>query len=993
MSHPFDRDDPAVPGRPSGRPVAVPGSGAPRRPRRVLLATVATLGLLFVVASIFTSLWTDRLWFASVDQGSVFNTLLLTRTLLFVVAGLLLSCIVCLNIWIAQRVAPQLPRARPADPVVRYREVLAPVRRRVLLVVFALLFVLAGSVASGAWRTYLLWRNRVPFGVVDQYFGRDIGFFVFDYPFWRFVLSFGFVALGLGLLATVLTSYVYGAISTEGKGNRVSGAAQVHLSVLLGLFLLLKAVAYWLDRYGLAFSEGRLFTGISFTDANARIPSKNILMVIALICAVLLFANVVRRSFLLPGIGLGLLVVSAVLVGGVWPAVLQSFQVRPSEPAKEGPYIERNISATRDAFDVAGVEVQDYNAATDVPPTQLTATAESLPGTRLLDPTLVSPAFEQLQQVRGYYSVPTTLDVDRYLLEGEDQPQDVVVAARELNLDGLPEASRNWSNDHTVYTHGYGVIAARGNARTSEGEPVWIERDIPPTGQLVIDQPRIYFGEQSPEYSIVGQPDGADAREVDTPRGTDTSDSSDFTYDGGGGVSVGNVFTQALYALKFDEPNILLSGLVNENSKILYDRSPGERVAKVAPWLTVDGDPYPAVVDGRIVWIVDGYTTASTYPYAEQTSLRDATSDTLTAGNAITALPNDQVNYMRNSVKAVVDAYDGTVDLYEWDAEDPVLKAWEGAFPGLVQPKDAISEDLLAHLRYPEDLFKVQRQILSTYHVTDAQSFYKSDEAWKIPEDPAVESSSALQPPYYLSVQRPGQDAPSFALTSVYLPTSRQNLASFISVNSETTSQGYGEMQILQLPADTQVQGPSQIANVFQSDPGVSQALLPFKSNNVLSLGNLLTLPVGDGLLYVQPVYVQRTASEGSYPVLQYVLATFGDKVGFGPSLDDALRMALGLEPVDGGGTGTEPGTGTSGSSTADELLAQAEQAYEDAQAALAEQDLATYQEKIEEVQRLVQQAREVLANQEEGGGGPPSDGPSPTPPESPSVSPSPAGG
>jgi uncharacterized membrane protein (UPF0182 family) len=439
----------------------------------------------------------------------------------------------------------------------------------------------------------------------------------------------------------------------------------------------------------------------------------------------------------------------------------------------------------------------------------------------------------------------------------------------------------------------------------------------------------------------------------------------------------------------------LLSGLVNENSKILYDRAPGERVAKVAPWLTVDGDPYPAVVDGRIVWIVDGYTTASTYPYAEQTSLRDATSDTLTEGSAIAALPNDQVNYMRNSVKAVVDAYDGTVDLYEWDPEDPVLKAWQAAFPGLVLPREDISAELLAHLRYPEDMFKVQRQILSTYHVTDPQIFYNADEAWKVPEDPSSTSSSALQPPYYLSVQRPGQEAPSFALTSVYLPNSRQNLAAFISVNSETTSEGYGEMQILQLPADTQVQGPSQIANVFQSDPGISAALLPFKQsdNTVLSFGNLLTLPVGDGLLYVQPVYVRRTASEGSYPVLQYVLATFGDKVGFGPSLDDALRMALGLDPVDGGGTGTDPGTGSPGTGTADELLAQAEQAYEEAQAALAEQDLATYQEKIEEVQRLVQQAREVLADQEEGGGGSPSDGPSPTPSESPSVSPSPAGG
>ncbi len=979
MSHPYQRDNPGSAGRRPGGSVAAPAGS--RRGRRVLLATAATLAVLFLFASVFTSIWTDRLWFASLDKSNVFNTLLLTRVLLFLVAGALLASVVCLNVYIAYRVAPHLPRGRANDPVTRYREVLAPVRKRVLLVLFALLFVIAGSVAAGSWRTFLLWRNGGSFGTPDEFFGRDIGFFIFEYPFIRFLLSYGFVALGLAIVAAAVTHYVYGSITTEGRGNRVNGAAQVHLSVLLGLFLLLKAGAYWMDRYGMAFAEGQLFTGISYTDANARIPSKEILLVIALICALLLFANVVRRSFLLPGIALGLLIVSAVLIGGVWPAIMQSFQVRPSEADKEAGYIERNIAATREAFAVADVTVRDYDADTAVPPTQLTDAAESVPGTRLLDPTLVSPAFEQLQQVRGYYSVPTTLDVDRYELEDSQLPQDVVVAARELNLDGLPDSQRTWTNDHTVFTHGYGVIAARGNARTSEGEPVWVERNIPPVGQLDIEQPRIYFGEQSPEYSVVGRAGESQPVEVDIPRGSnievaagaEASESTDvetFTYDGEGGVGIGNLFTQSLYALKFDEPNILLSGRVNENSKILYDRDPAQRVAKVAPWLIVDGDPYPAVVNGRIVWIVDAYTSATTYPYAEQTSLRDATSDTLTEGSSINPLPNDQVNYLRNSVKAVVDAYDGTVDLYEWES-DPVLAAWEGAFPGLVLPREEISDELLAHLRYPEDMFKVQRQILSRYHVSNPLTFYGGDEVWKIPEDPASNTGELLQPPYYLSVQRPGQEQPQFALTSVYLPNSRENLAAFISVNSETRSEGYGKMQILQLPADTQVPGPSQVANQFQTDTGVSDVLLPFKQNQstVLSFGNLLTLPVGDGLLYVQPVYVRRTAAAGSYPVLQYVLATFGDKVGFGTGLDEALRMALGLEPAPEGSTGTGGG-GNAPVGTADQLLAQAETAYEEAQAALADSDLATFQEKIDEVQSLVEQARAELARQDAGATG-----------------------
>ena len=983
MSHPFD---PAAAGRSPGRPVAVPRSGGSRRPRRVLLATVVTLGVLFVLVSVFTSVWTDRLWFGSLGEGDVFSTLIFTRLLLFVVAGALLSGVVCLNIWLAHRFSPTMPGLRAADPVLRYREVLEPVRRRVLVLVAALLFVLAGSVAAGAWRTYLLWRNGGAFGVNDEFFGRDIGFFIFDYPFIRFVLTFGFVTLGLAIVAAAVTHYVYGGISLEGRSQRVSGPAQVQLSVLLGLFLLLKSVAYWLDKYGFAFADGNLFTGISYTDANARIPSKNILVFIALICALLLFANVVRRSFLLPGIGIGLLLVSAALIGGVWPAVLQSFTVRPSEPDKEAPYIARNITATRDAFDVADVETVPYTATTELPPAQLTETAESTPGTRLLDPTLVAPAFEQLQQVRGYYSVPTTLDVDRYLLEGEKQRQDVVIAARELTLDGLPPESRSWSVDHTIYTHGYGVIAARGNDRTAQGEPVWVERDIPPIGELDIEQPRIYFGEQSPEYSIVGAPEGTEPVEVDRPRGADTEETESFTYDGTGGVEVGSVFNKALYALKFDEPNILLSGRVNEASKILYDRSPGERVAKVAPWLTVDGDPYPAVVDGRIVWIVDGYTTSSTYPYAEQTSLRDATSDTLTDTSAVAALPNDQVNYMRNSVKAVVDAYDGTVDLYEWDTEDPVLDAWQSAFPGLVQDNNALPDAIRDHFRYPEDLFKVQRSILATYHVTEELTFYEGSEAWKIPEDPAGTTTGALQPPYYLSVQGPEEKRPSFSLTSVYLPNAKQNLASFISVNSETSSDNYGDMQILQLPTDTQVPGPSQVANAFQSDPAISDELLPFKqsTSTTLSFGNLLTLPVGDGLLYVQPVYVERVASEGSYPVLQYVLATFGDQVGFGETLDGALRMALGLEAAPETDPNAPSDPPRQGTSTADQYLADAEAAYEEAQAALAANDFATYGEKIEEVQRLVQQAREALAAE----GDQPEDAPSAEPSADPSPDP-----
>ncbi len=946
--------------------------GVDRR-RRVLVPTLVTLAVLLFLGSIFTSVWTDRLWFKSVDYSNVFTTMLLTRVGLFLAMGLVFGGFVVANVYLAWRLRPESVPMRRDDPAFRYRQSLTPILRPVLIVLGLVLTAFAGSVASSHWDTFQMWRNGTSFGVKDAHFGRDAGFYVFDYPWLRFLTSYGFSLIVVTVLAVVFISYVFGGIRIAGRGPRFSRAAQVHLSVLIGVGVLLRAVSYYLDRFGYAVGTSSLFDGIGFTDANARIPSKNILIVVAVVCALLLFAAVVIRSWVLPAIGLSLLLLTSILIGGIWPFIMQSFQVKPSEPDKEGPYIARNIEATRDAYDVSDTKVSSYTAKTELTPAELSKSAESRVSSRLLDPTLIAPAFEQLQQVRGYYTVPQTLDVDRYKLGDDGQPQDILIAARELNLDGLQPTQRNWANDHTVYTHGYGVIAARGNQRGPQGEPVWVEKDIPPTGELDLKQPpRIYFGENSPAYSIVGRPKGATPIEVDIPRGgqsasDDQANATQNTYDGTGGVPVGNIFTKALYAFKFAEPNIVLSSRVNSASKILYDRHPRDRVKKVAPWLTVDGDTYPAVVDGKVVWIVDAYTTSSTYPYSQHRSLRAATDDTLTQERGQAALPADQVNYMRNSVKAVVDAYDGTVKLYEWDTKDPVLKTWMKVFPGVVEPKSSIDTALLEHLRYPVDLFKVQRDVLREYHVTDAQTFYEGGERWKVPEDPAGTQGS-FQPPYYLSVATPGEgspDEPLFSLTTVYLPNSRQNLASFMAVNSEATSEGYGTMRILQLPSETQLDGPSQIANKFSSDRGVTQALLQFRQSDAQVLnGNLLTLPVGDGLLYVQPVYIRRSAAEGTYPVLQFVAASFGEDVGFGQTLDEALRVALGLEPGSAP-TEEETGGGDGGAQpeakTPSQYLADASDAYNEAQDALKKGDLATYQRKINEMNDHIEDAQQAL--------------------------------
>ncbi|MCD9199052.1 UPF0182 family membrane protein [Aeromicrobium wangtongii] len=964
------------------------GTPRPRQPRppagrrqKVLIPTLITLAVLLFLGSIFTSVWTDRLWFKSVGYSDVFRSVLFSRIALFVIMGLFFGLFVMANLYIAYRTRPDTVPARRDDPAYRYRLALTPILKPIGIGLFVVLTAFAGSVAASHWDTFKMWRNGTSFGTKDPQFGKDVSFYVFDYPWWRFVTSFSFAMIIVTVLAVVFVTYVFGGIRIAGRGPKLTRAAQIHLSVLVGIGILTRAVSYYLDRFGMLISDGGLVDGGTFTDINARIPAKNILIWVAIACALLFFATAFFRSWALPAIGLGLLAVTSILLGAIWPAVMQGFQVKPSEPDKEAPYIARNIEATRQAYDVADTEVESYSATTDLTPQALAASAESRVSTRLLDPTLISDAFEQLQQVRGYYSVPTTLDVDRYTLPGDTQPQDTIIAARELNLSGLQSNQRNWANDHTVYTHGYGIIAARGNQRGPNGEPVFTAKDIPPAGEIkTTTPPRIYFGEQSPSYSIVGRPKGAKPIEVDIPRGgaaasadTDAENVTQNTYDGKGGVPIGNLFHKMLYAFKFAEPNIVLSGRVNSESKILYDREPRDRVKKVAPWLTVDGDTYPAVVDGRVVWIVDGYTTSNSYPYSQHRSLREATADTLTDGNAQAALPTDQVNYMRNSVKAVVDAYDGTVKLYEWDTKDPVLKTWKKVFPGIVESKSSIDQSLLEHLRYPVDLFKVQRDVLQRYHVTDAQTFYEDGERWKVPEDPTAPASSrALQPPYYLSTARPGETEPKFSVTSVYLPNSRQNLAAFVSVNSEATdTENFGKMQILQLPSETQIPGPSQIANSFQTDRGVTQALLQFEQSREARIlrGNLLTLPVGGSLLYVQPVYIQRSAAEGSFPVLQFVAATFGESVGFGTTLDEALRVALGIEegtapPAEDEGAKPPAEGDKPAEKTTQQWLKDASDAYNAAQKALEGGDLAGYQRQIEVMNDAIEGAQDSLGTE-----------------------------
>ena len=904
-----------------------------------------TITILVVLSGILLSLsgfYADWLWFKSVDFTSVWTTVLTTKIFLFVVAGLLTSSIILLNIIIAYKRRPlYVPLSIEADNLERYRAQIEPIKRWVVLALAVGLFYFAGSSGSAMWESWLLFKNSTSFGVKDAQFNMDISFFAFKLPFYQTLIAWAISTLILSIIAAAVVHYLYGGIRLQVQEDRTTVAARVQLSVLLGGVVLMKAVAYWFDRYQLALKESKLITGLTYTDVNATLPAKAILAAIAVVCALLFFANIIRRSWVLPAAGTALLVVSSVLIAGIYPGAIQQFQVKPSESSKEAPFIQRNIDATRSAYGLDDVSISDYQATVATNTGQLADDAATIANIRLMDPNVLSATFRQLQQIRPYYSFPESLDVDRYTVDGVKR--DVVLAVRELNIEGNP--SRNWINDHLVYTHGFGLVAAYGNDRDVDGKPKFAVGNLPPTGALGKFEPRVYFGENVPNYSIIGGVKTDTPVEFDYPDDTSPNGQRNYTYTGTGGVPVGSLINKVIFALKYQEQRILLSNLINKDSKILFERNPRDRVAKVAPWLTLDGDPYPALVDGKIMWIIDGFTTSAGYPYSRQSVLSNVIAD-IQGSATIGAQRNRTVNYIRNSVKATVDAYNGTVTLYEWNEKDPVLKTWAKAFPNTIKPKSEISAQLLEHIRYPEDLFRVQREILSSYHVKTAEAFYGGQDFWRVPRDPSTFGANAsAQPPYYLTLQMPGTKKPVFSLTTPFVPRGgRENLSAFAVVNSDP-GPDYGKISVLQLPRNTNIAGPSQVASNFEAKPEVANSLsLLRRGGSDVVLGNLLTLPVGGGLLYVQPVYVRATSNTAAYPLLQKVLVSFGDQIGY----DDTLKGAL--DQVFGGNSGTVAGgssSGTSGQTSTNSSLANslasAKQAYADGLAALAKGDFAAY--------------------------------------------------
>lgn len=961
---------------------ATPAAARTRR-GRVLLPTIIILAAIVIGFVIFTGFYTDWLWFDSVEATEVYTTTLYTRLIMMATFGLTMAVVLSGTMWLAYRLRPSMMTLTQEQAgLERYRMAIQPFRLGLMIIIPLIVGLLAGISASAEWGTFLRWRNATDFGITDPQFGLDLGFYIFSYPFLRFALGFAFAVLILSILVAVAVHYLYGGLRLQPKGDRASAGAQVHLSILVGLFVLLKAAAYWLDRFGLTIKSEPLvqgFTGLKYVDVNAVLPSLTILTFVALLVAALFFVNVFVRNWILPGIGLGLLILTSILIGGVYPAIVQQFQVRPSELVLEQPFIGRNIEATRTAFDIEDADIQEYPGSVTPPTREIVEdSAGTLDNIRLLDPALVSSTFNQLQQIRSYYSFTDKLDVDRYDIDGSDRG--ALVALREIDIESIPLNQRNWANNHAVYTHGFGFVSAFDNTGLSNGNPDFFEFDIPPTGILGLTQPRVYFGELSPEFSVVGAPEGSQPIELDFPDDQSPSGVVNNTYTGSGGSPVGSLIERVIFATKFQDVNILLTDLINSESRIMWDRDPLTRVQKIAPWLTLDQDPYPAVVEGRIVWLVDGFTTSNDYPYSSRVSLAEATSDSITVRTGTATLgPRDDLNYMRNSVKATVDAYEGTVTLYAWDEDDPILQTWRKVFPETVKDRSEMPTEIEAHIRYPQDLFKVQRTVMTRYHVTDPGTFYNGTDFWIVPFDP-TQPIQQFQPPYYLTLQMPGTPDPVFSLTTTFAPQRRPTLAAFMAVNS-APGPDYGTLRVLQLPSNTTIPGPTQVQNNFEADPTIaSQLSLLRRGGSEVDLGNLLSLPFNGGLLYVEPVYLK--AAQDGFPLLRKVLAGYGGNVALADTLDEALAAVFTLdptpqpEPLPDPDVDPQPGpTPDPGPDPTDDplvdlsnALADAQRAYDRGRAALANGDFAAYGQAQADLEAALRRAAAAEARISGGG-------------------------
>lgn len=951
-----------------------------RRWPAIVIAVVAVLVVLFTVASQF---YIDLLWYREVDLSSVFWTTLRSKALLGLAFGLVFFLLLYVNLVIVRRIKPETRILTPDQEIIeRIRQQFEPMLRWLLPLVCAVLALFVAIGVSRQWQTYLLWRSSsgIDFGNPEPLFGRDPAFYVFSLPWLKFVQGWLFSTLVAVTFLVALAHFLWGGIRPQAPvfADKVMPAARAHLSVLLGLIMLVKAWGYYLGRFDLLNSARGVVQGASYTDVNAQLPALNFLAIVAVICAILFFINIRLRIWALPIVAVLLLAVVSVLLGTAYPAFVQRFRVAPQEYQREQPYIEDNISGTRRAFGLDSIDVVNRPVDPLMTARDIRDNPNTVQNIRLWRQGILQENFQSSQRIRQYYEFKD-VDVDRYTLSNGDR-RVLMIAGREVSQAGIPAQAQTWQNQHLVYTHGFGAVAAQVNQSTTEGAPVLTLRDIPPVGEPVAEQPRIYYGEVEDVPFVItntGTP------ELDY-EGAPTTDR--YVYDGTGGIPMGNVLQRALFAWRFRDVNLLISGQIDANSRIMLNRAIQERATKAVPFLTFDYDPYLAIVGGNPVWIWDAYTTTNQYPYSESVNLADAT-DGLLPGS------DGDVNYLRNSVKVVVDAYNGTLTYYADNGPDgdPVVRAWSAAFPGLFTPIDQAPEELRAHFRYPENLFQTQATQFANYHVTNPEVFYQKQDFWQIPEDPTtaqeVPTGSAVTNsrirPYYLLLKTPSDTTERFQLVLPLVPEGRPNLVSWMAADSDP--EAYGQIVAYTFPAGANVEGPAQVFSRINQNPQFSaERSLLDQGGSTVQFGDLLVIPLNDAFLWVQPVYV-RSSQTQAVPELKRVVVVNGTAVGVGATLSDALAASVvGQVPEGGGGAGGGQPTGTISEQVA-ALLDQALARFTAADAALKAGDLATYQDELQQAQDLVQQANDLAAQQSAASA---SATPTPTPTASASASP-----
>jgi uncharacterized membrane protein (UPF0182 family) len=908
----------------------------------------------FSIARAIATFFTNYLWFDSVELNSVWVKILLTKASLVGATSLIAFIFIFTNLRLAVRATPVMDifeSFESQDPLSRFRAWTNErfLRYRLLGTIGLSLFLGAG--ASQLWEQVLLFLNQKSFGITDPIFNTDVSSFVFGLPLYRLFVSWGFQLVVFTSLIIILFFIATGALQLkQGSLPEVSSGAKAHLSVLLAFIAVLKAFAYRLDSMELLYSpRGKVF-GASYTDVVAHLPALNLLILISLFGAVLLLVNIKRRGWLLPVTAISLWLAVSIIVGGLVPAAIQRFRVIPDELNKELPYVENHIDYTRLAYGLDAIEEKSFEASPNLNKENISNNQQTVDNIRLWDPTVLAETYSQLQEIRAYYALDE-VDVDRYKINGE--LTQVMVAARELDQTNLPAVG--WVNERLQYTHGFGVVFSPANNVASQGQPDFYVKGVPATttvSELEIEQPRIYFGESadSIEYVVVNSLQ----EEVDYPLSTEGQSVAYTNYSGEGGVNIGSFFKRLGFSLRYSELNLLISNQLSDDSKLIMERNIVSRVKKAAPFLYTDNDPYLALIDGGLFWIIDMYTLSDKYPYAQPADTRRI--------NENSGLPMN-FNYLRNSVKAVVNAYDGTMDFYVVDDKYPIIQSYQDIFPSLFSSEGDMSSELLDHIRYPEDLFTIQSDMYRDYHMTDPKVFYADEDPWVIPSDSSTTPRVAtlrgefteigFKPmlPYYLLMSLPGETDLSYLIFQPFNPENRPNMQSFLVADADP--ENYGQLIDFRLPKGEFVDGPSQVATRINQDPDISQifTLLDQQGSSVIK-GNLFVVPIDQSVLYYQPIYLQ--GEQNPLPEFKFVVVVFQDKIIMKETLSEAIASIFGESTISDSVEESEDESPL-------DILAKATEAFESAQEELLKGNLGKYQTLIDQAQQYVDLAIELL--------------------------------